>query len=97
VGEEFPTEGTGETAVFLTHIEHGFGVPAGDFLRGLLYLYHIKLVHLVPNSIIIISTFIHVCEAYIDIPLHFHLWLHFFELKKTGKAGVIGSVGFMLR
>jgi hypothetical protein len=31
-GEEFPTEGTGETVVFLTHIERGFGVPAGDFV-----------------------------------------------------------------
>jgi hypothetical protein len=28
-GEEFPTEGTGETLVFLAHIERGFGVPAG--------------------------------------------------------------------
>jgi hypothetical protein len=25
------------------------------------------------------------------------LWRHFFELKKTGKVGVVGSVGFMLR
>jgi hypothetical protein len=25
-GEEFPTEGTGETFVFLTHIERRFGV-----------------------------------------------------------------------
>jgi hypothetical protein len=32
-GEEFPTEGTGETVIFLAHIERGFGVPAGDFLR----------------------------------------------------------------
>jgi hypothetical protein len=38
-GEAFPTEGTGETVVFIAHIEHGFGVPAGDFLRGLLQFY----------------------------------------------------------
>jgi hypothetical protein len=97
VGEEFSTEGTGETVVFLAHIERGFGVPAGDFLCGLLYFYRIELVHLVPNSITIISTFIHLCEAYLDIAPHFHLWRHFFELKKTGKVGVVGSVGFMLR
>jgi hypothetical protein len=54
-GEEFLTEGTGETVVFLVHIERGFGVRAGDFLRGLLYFYRIELVHLVPNSITIIS------------------------------------------
>jgi hypothetical protein len=28
---------------------------------------------------------------------HFHLWRHFFELKKTGRGVVIGNVGFMLR
>jgi hypothetical protein len=96
-GEEFPTEGTGETVVFIAHIERGLGVPAGDFLRGLLHSYRIKLVHLAPNSITIISTFVHLSEAYLDIVPHFHLWRHFFKLKKTGKGVVIGSVGFMLR
>jgi hypothetical protein len=89
--------GTGETVVFLAHIQRGFGVPAGDFLRGLFYFYRIELVHLVPNSIIVIDTFIHLYEAYLGIAPHFHLWRHSFELKKTGKVGVVGSVGFMLR
>jgi hypothetical protein len=53
-------------------------------------------VHLAPNSITIISTFIHLCMAYLDIAPHFHLGRHFFELKKTGKGVVIGSVGFKL-
>jgi hypothetical protein len=97
VGEEFPTEGTGETVVFLAHIECGFGVPTGDFLRRLLHFYRIELVHLAPNSITIISTFIHPCEAYLDIAPHFHLWCHFFEMTKTGKGVVVGSVGFILR
>jgi hypothetical protein len=78
------------------HIERGFGVLAGDFLRGLLYFYRIEVVHLVPNAITIISTFIHLCEAYLGIPPHLHLWRHFFELKKMGKSDVVGSVGFML-
>jgi hypothetical protein len=95
--EEFLTEGTSETVVFLAHIERGFGVPAGDFLRGLLHFYRIELVHLAPNSITIISTFVHLCEAYLGITPHFHLWCHFFELKKMGKGVVVGSVGFMLR
>jgi hypothetical protein len=72
-------------------------VPAGDFLRRLLHFYRIELVHLAPNSITIISTFVHLCEAYLGIMPHFHLWRHFFQLKKTGKGVVVGSVGFMLR
>jgi hypothetical protein len=55
------------------------------------------LAHLVPNSITIITTFIHLCEAFLGITPHFHLWRHFFELKKTGKGVVVGSVSFMLR
>jgi hypothetical protein len=94
--EAFPTEGTSETVVFIAHIECGFGVPVGDFLRWLLQFYRIELVHVAPNSVIIITTFIHLCEAYLDISPHFHLWRHFFELKKTGKGVVIGSVSFML-
>jgi hypothetical protein len=97
VAEEFRTEGTGEIVVFLAQLKRGFGVPAGDFLCGLLFFYRIELVHLMPNSITIISTFIHLCEAYLSIALHFHLWRHFFELKKTGKAEIVGSMGFMLR
>jgi hypothetical protein len=49
-----------------------------DFLRGLLQFYGIELVHLALNSITIIATFIHLCEAYLDIAPHFHLWRHFF-------------------
>jgi hypothetical protein len=62
-GEEFQTEGTGETVVFLTRIERKFGVSAGDFFCSLLFFYRIELVHLVPNSITIISTFTPLCEA----------------------------------
>jgi hypothetical protein len=55
------------------------------------------LVHLAPKSITIIVTLIHLCEAFLDITPHLHLWRHFFELKKTGKGVVIDSVSFMLR
>jgi hypothetical protein len=73
VGEAFPTEGTGDTVVFLAHIERRFGVLAGDFMQGLLHFYRIELVHLAPNPITIIATFIHLCEAYLGITPHFHL------------------------
>jgi hypothetical protein len=95
-GEAFPTEGTNKTIIFLAHVERGFGVPAGDFMRGLLHFYRIELVHLAPNSITIIATFIHLCEPYLGITPHFHLWHHFFELKKMGKGVVVGSVSFIL-
>jgi hypothetical protein len=76
--EEFPTEGINEIVVFLTHIERRFGVSAGDFFLHLVFFYRIEIVHLAQNSITIICTFIHLCEAYLGIAPHFHLWCQIF-------------------
>jgi hypothetical protein len=78
VGEEFLTEHVKEQVVFSSYFERGFNLPAGDFFCGLLYYYKLELVHLVPNSITVVSTFIHFCEAYLGISPHFHLWRHLF-------------------
>jgi hypothetical protein len=36
---------------FVTFHERGFSVPAGRFIRGLLFAYGLQLQHLNPNSI----------------------------------------------
>jgi hypothetical protein len=69
-GEQFPSEDVKEHVVFAS-FERGFNLPVGDFFRDLLYYYQLELVHLVPNSITIVSTFIHFCEAYLGISPHF--------------------------
>jgi hypothetical protein len=66
-GEEFPTEDVKEQVVFVSFFERGFNLPVGDFFRGLLYYYKLELVHLLPNSITVVSTFIHFCEAYLGM------------------------------
>jgi hypothetical protein len=97
-GEDFPSEDVKEQVVFGSFFERGFNLPAGDFFRGLLYYYRFELVHLVPNSIIVVSTFIHFSKAYLGIPPHFGLWRHFFCVKSTGKRlGPVGAVMFNLR
>jgi hypothetical protein len=85
-GEQFPSEDVKEQVVFTSFFEHGFNLAAGDFFRGLLYYYQLELVHLIPNSITIVSTFIHFCEAYLGISPRFLLWRYFFCVKSTGKA-----------
>jgi hypothetical protein len=62
-GEEFPSEDVKEQVVFASFFERGFNLPAEAFFRGLLYYYRLELVHLVPNSITVVSTSIHFCEA----------------------------------
>jgi hypothetical protein len=70
-GEEFPNEDVKEQVFFGSFFERGFNLLAGDFFRGLLYYYRLELVHLVLNSITVVSTFIHSCEAYLGTPPHF--------------------------
>jgi hypothetical protein len=63
VREEFPTEDVKEQVIFTSFFERGFNLPAADFFQGLLFYNKLELVHLVPNSITVVSTFIHFCEA----------------------------------
>jgi hypothetical protein len=96
-GEQFPSKDVKEQVAFAS-FERGFNLPAGDFFRSLLYYYHLELVHLVPNSITVVFTFIHFCETYLRISPHFLLWRYFFCVKSTGKrSGPVGAVMFNLR
>jgi hypothetical protein len=97
-GEDFPSEDVKEQVVFASFFERGSNLPAGDIFLGLLYYYGLELLHLVPNSITVVSTFIHFCEAYLWIPPHFTLWRYFFCVKSTSKrSGLVGAVMFNLR
>jgi hypothetical protein len=68
-GEQFPTEDVKEQVIFTSFFERAFNLPVGDLFCGLLYYYKLELVHLVPNSITVVSTFIHFCEAYMGYHL----------------------------
>jgi hypothetical protein len=97
-GEQFPSEDIKEQVVFASFFERDFNLSEGDFFHGLLYYYQLELVHLVPNSITVVSTFIHFCEAYMGILPHFLLWRYFFCVKSTSKrSGPVGAVMFNLR
>jgi hypothetical protein len=94
--EDIPTPNTNEIVGFTSFFQHGFGLPAYDFLRGLLNHYQIELVHLNPNSILQISVFVHLCEAYLGIQPNFPLFKNYFFLKYQPSATnqkVIGGVG----
>jgi hypothetical protein len=97
VREQFPTADVKELVVFASYFERGFNLPIGDFFRGLLYYYKLELVQLIPNSITVVSTFIHLCEAYLGISPHFLLWRHQFCVETIGKrSGPVGVVMFCL-
>ena len=53
----------------------------------------VQVHHLTPNSILHISIFVHLCEAYIGIEPHFNLFQHLFHLKPQPNATTIDVVG----
>ena len=66
-GELFPTANTWEVVVFEPFFYRGFALPTRFFFRGLLHFYGIELVNLNLNSILHISAFIHLCEAFLGV------------------------------
>ena len=67
-GHRIPCEDRIESVVFVSFFERGFGIPIGDFFHGLLEYYGIEVTHLNPNSILDITAYIHLCEAFLGIP-----------------------------
>jgi hypothetical protein len=52
---------------FVAFQKHGFSIPAGRFIRGVLFAYGLQLQHLNPNSIQQTATFEAMCEGYLGI------------------------------
>jgi hypothetical protein len=95
-GEDIPTPNTNEIAVFASIFQRGFGPTVYNFFHDLLDNYQIKLVYLNPNSILHITIFVHVYEAYRGVPPIFPLFKNYFFLKYQPRATnrkVIGCVG----
>jgi hypothetical protein len=87
-GEDISTPNTEEIMVFSSFFQRGLGLPACDFLQ--------ELVHLSPNSILQITVFVHLCEAFLGISPNFPLFKNYFFLKYQLSASnrkVIGGVG----
>jgi hypothetical protein len=87
ISESFPDPRPGELVVFEDFYWRRFGTPCHPFLHKLLNYYKVSLCNLHPNSILFISIFINLCEAYLGIHPQFNLWRHFFCLKKKGGSG----------
>ena len=49
--EDFPQPPAGYVVSFVTFHERGFSIPAGRFIRAVLFQYGLQLQHLNPNGI----------------------------------------------
>ena len=92
-GEDYPFEGTLETVMFRDFVEHGLAVPISEFFHNLLRFWGIQMHHLTPQSILHLLIFTHLCEAFLGILPHFHLFQYFFILVPISNATKPAGVG----
>jgi len=74
VGELEPAFGDGKIVSFTAFHRLGLGLPLHPFVWGLLFFYGLRLPDLTPEGILLIVTFITLCEAFLGIAPHFALW-----------------------
>jgi hypothetical protein len=86
-GVTVPTEDTHESVVYVPFLLRGLALPISPFFRGLLDFYHLNLTHLNPNSILQISIFVHLCEAFLGILPHFGLWKYLYHCRPRMAGG----------
>ena len=80
-GQVIPTPEPNKSVVFVSHFLQGLGFSLDPFVRGLMFYYRLDFHDLAPDSMLHISSFIVVCEAFLRITPHFGLWLKTFNVK----------------
>jgi hypothetical protein len=99
-GVTVSTQDTHESVIYITFLINGLALPISPFFRGLLDFYHLNLTHLNPNSIMQVSIFVHLCEAFLGILPHFGLWKYLYHCR-PGMAGgqhqLVGGASLEMR
>jgi hypothetical protein len=73
------TEDTHESVIYVPFLIRGLALPISPFFRGLFDFYRLNLTHLNPNSILQVSVFVHLCEAFLGVLPHFGLWKYLYH------------------
>jgi hypothetical protein len=99
-GVTVPTEDTHESVIYVPFLLRGLTLPISPFFRGLLDFYRLNLTHLNPNSILQISIYVYLCEAFLGILPHFGLWKYLYHCR-PGMAGgqhqLVGGASLEMR
>ncbi|KAK1625917.1 hypothetical protein QYE76_000232 [Lolium multiflorum] len=91
--ESYPTPPMGYRVSFVDHLIRGLSAPIHPFLRGLLFVYGLQLHHLTPNSILHISIFITLCEAFLGVQPNWALWKRIFFCRRNGSPNIAYNIG----
>ena len=83
--------------IFLQTLFAGLGPPFSNFFRAVLEFYEIQLLHLHPNSVLILSIFAYLCEAYLGVRPSVAVFRHFYSLHLTAGDECSGCASFRFR
>jgi hypothetical protein len=98
--ESVPHPPRGYVVSFVAFHECGFSVPTGRFIRGVLFVYGLQLQHLNLNSIQQMAAFEAMCEGFLGIGAHWHLFRYFFRftcLREGSRAAMIGCANLQMK
>jgi hypothetical protein len=79
--------------MFLAFLLHSFSLPDHEFLCGFLFVYGEQLHQLTLNSLLHITCFIMLCEAFLGVEPHWVLWKYLFLLRPSGSKDEIPELG----
>ena len=80
-GEISPAPQEGERVIFRSHCLRVLGLPASSFFRSFLESYGLQPHHLTPNTVVLLSAFVAMCEGFLGVLPTLELWGEFFYTK----------------
>ena len=92
-----PAPEANETVIFASFIAAGLLPPFSAFFLAVLEDFGVQLLHLSPNSIVILAVFAHLCEMFVGVMPSVPLFRHYFVLQPAARDQAIGSCCFRLR
>ena len=89
-----PAPEEGERVIFRLYRMRRLGLPASSFFRSFLEFYGLQPHHLTPNTVVLLSAFVALCEGFLGVLPTLELWGEFFFSKLgTQAAGVPAQCG----
>jgi hypothetical protein len=98
--ESVPRPPKGFAVSFVAFHDRSFFIPVGRFIHGVLFEYGLQLQHLNPNNIQQMAAFEAMCEGYLGINAHWHLFRYFFMfacLKEGSHAATIDCANLRMK
>ncbi|KAK1619548.1 hypothetical protein QYE76_025065 [Lolium multiflorum] len=95
-----PKPEAGEVVMTKAWVERGLSLPCSEFFLSILSTYGLQPHNICPNSYLLLSNFVTLCEGHLGIRPDVKLWPFFFRVKKETKEKAMvncGSMTFMLR